>query len=75
MALTLTACNLLTQHHADPETEQMVKHERTFTGDFDEVVLLASLRAGTSTGNHQGAMNFDPTDPDNYDDMILNGSS
>ncbi|GAA3710000.1 hypothetical protein GCM10022238_26200 [Gordonia hankookensis] len=37
--------------------------------------LLASLRAGTSTGNHQGTMNFDPTDPDNYDDIILNGSS
>lgn len=37
--------------------------------------LVESLRAGTSTGNQQGQMNFDPTDPDNYDDMILNGST
>lgn len=43
-------------------------------GALDNPQLVESLRAGTSTGNQQGRMNFDPTDPDNYDDMILNGS-
>jgi hypothetical protein len=49
--------HILSEHKGD-SGELLSAMERAL-GDDD---LLESLRAGTSTGNHQGRMNIDPTD-------------
>ena len=59
---------ILSEYKGDPDT-LLSSMERALPDD-----LTASLRAGNGTGKNQGRRNFDPTDPDNYDDMILNGS-
>lgn len=60
--------DILAEHNGDAD-ELLSAMERALPDD-----LTASFRAGSGTGKDQGRRNFDPTDPDNYDDMILNGS-
>ncbi|GAB43340.1 hypothetical protein [Gordonia terrae] len=60
---------ILSEHNGDTG-ELLGAMERALGSESS---LVASLHAGTSTGDTDGRKHFDPTDPDNYDNMILNG--
>ncbi|MGW0035547.1 hypothetical protein [Gordonia sp. NPDC003376] len=67
---------IVAEHHGDPENllaAMSTAVRDQFPGHSPQRNLVADLQHGTYLGSTHGRWNFDPTDPDSYERMIVKG--